>query len=453
MSESRGRTSAFLRAAIVGAIVGGAVGAMGPASKVLPAPAALTGCVAGVIFGLLTAQRATTPGSGLLWGLAYGFLLWFGGPADFARPLCTSAPQDAMLTGARDQFPALVALLLGLGLPLGLALGVTARRSDDAAPFNPWRALVTGGIAGLLGGAAFSWWMDQEGFYPLIAGVLKCESRMIGVGVHYVVACIIGAAFAFLFQRDVRGPGSSMGWGVGYGILWWFLGPLTLVPLITGQSIDWSATNARSLFGELVASVWFGLVVGIIHALADGSWEKLLIGSDPIKREPENPATRIFETMKSGAVAGLLASLPFAAIMGHVGLALLLGAALGATYGVLFRRECPTPGAAVAWGFVYGFLAWIAMPITLIPLWRGDACRWSADAAGERLPALIGYLLLGATIGLLWAVQARKHRAWLLLDPRFANLEALHQRPEGTAAPALWLLVLGLGVLLPVILG
>src|SRR2546426_7668803 len=25
----------------------------------------------------------------------------------------------------------------------------------------------------------------------------------------------------------IRGYGSSLGWGLGYGLLWWFLGPLT----------------------------------------------------------------------------------------------------------------------------------------------------------------------------------------------------------------------------------
>lgn len=441
-----------VRAAIVGTVVGAAAGAFGPAARVVPSPGMATGAALGLAFGLLTARRATTAGSGLLWGLAYAFLLWFGGPADFARPLCTSAPEDAMLTGARDQFPALVSLLIGFGLPLGTLAGLLHRRSAGTAPFDPWRAAVTGGLAGLLGGAAFSWWMEQEGFYPLIAGAVKCEAHWIGVGIHYLIATAIGVVFAFLFQRDVRGPGSSMGWGAGYGILWWFLGPLTLVPWITRQPVDWSAPHARELFGALIASVWFGLVVGVVHAVADGLWEMLLIGSDPIKREPENPATRAFVTMKSGAVAGFLGSIPFAFVAGRPVTGVLLGVVLGVTYGLLFRRELPVPGASVAWGFLFGFLAWIVMPITLIPLWKGDVCRWSADSTAAGLPGLIGYMLFGGVTGVLWSIQARKHRDWLLLDPRFAAIEARRVRPPGTPAPALWLIVLGLGVLLPVIL-
>jgi len=126
---------------------------------------------------------------------------------------------------------------------------------------------------------------------------------------------------------------------------------------------------------------------------------------------------------------------------------------VGMSYGVLFRHEAPNVGSGIAWGVLYGVIWWFIGPLTLMPVLLGGAFTWTTTAASTRLPSLIGHMLYGAATAVVVLVLERRHAEWLLLDPRLAAREARRRRPVGTPAPALWLFAIGLGVLLPIILG
>src|SRR5215471_14562674 len=114
----------------------------------------LLGAMYGLLFALLAAPRAISPGSGLLWGLGYAFILWLAIPAGIFPVLMDRMPMMGMLDTARGQFPELVAYMLGFGTPLGLALGAWgAFQTDRSQPSFSWpRAVVVGGLAGMVGG-------------------------------------------------------------------------------------------------------------------------------------------------------------------------------------------------------------------------------------------------------------------------------------------------------------
>lgn len=455
-------------------IVGGLGGVLVWLTTPFPLPLSIfLGLLYGLIFALLLAKRTLHTGSGLLWGLGYAVLLWLAVPTGLL-PLLQGAPGMGMLDEARAHFPELVAYVLFFGLPLGLMRGIWTflYSSREKMHFTFPRAILVGGVAGLVGGWAFSVWFAQNNAFILIAGIVNSSSSTIGMVVHYSIAAIVGASFGLLFQRDVRGPGSSVCWGLAYGLFWWFLGPLTLLPLLLHHPVDWSYLHARAFFGSFIGHAVYGILLGLIYSWLNRLWVGFFIESDPINREAEGPGTLTLRSLGWGALASLLGGLLFSIIMVATGVLprvaalvggsspvlgfvvhLIISALIGMSYGLLFEHESPNAGSSVAWGMLYGLAWWFIGPLTIMPILLGGTVTWTMQAADILLPSLLGHLIYGATLGLGFLWLERRHSGWLLLDRRIAAHQERVRRPVGTPAPALWLFVLTLGLVLPIVLG
>jgi uncharacterized membrane protein YagU involved in acid resistance len=460
-------------------LLGLATGVLGGAiqSRILSAPMVhgiLLGGLFGLAFSFLFAKRANTPGAGLIWGLGGALLLWFVIPTGLELLALRSASSEAMLNDAQARFPELVADLVCLGMPVGMVLGVCeVLRGKQSQPQFRWgRAIVAGGLAGAISGLAFSGWEYAGGYLPLLQGLPEFQSQTTALILHFIVALLIGSIFGILFQRDVRGYGSSMGWGLGFGMFLWFFGPLTVFPMFGGQPPDWSAEQGTALFGSLVGYIIYGFILGTIYALLDRIWVRLFIESDPLNREPEGPGFHFLRSIEWGGLAGLVGGLVSIPVMNATGILpkvagldttfggmlgpiihLLVSAGIGMTYGLLFRDEAPSLGLGVPWGFLFGVIWWYVGPLTLLPLILTGVYDWRASAAAALFPSLIGHLIYGGTTALVFLLLERRYKRWLLLDPRVAAREQRRLRPVGTPAPALWFFALGLGVLLPMLLG
>jgi hypothetical protein len=459
-------------------LLGLATGVLGGAiqSKILDTPmteGGLLGGAFGLAFSVFFTKRATAPGAGLIWGLGAALLLWFTIPFGFDLLLHPTSA-NTMLSDARARFPELVAYLVCLGMPVGVVIGVRGvLRSKQTQPEFRWgRAIVAGGLAGTIAGLAFSGWEYAGGYLPLLGGLPELQSQATAAILHFLVALLIGSIFGILFQRDVRGYGSSMGWGLGFGIFLWFFGPLTVFPVASGQPLDWSREQGTALFGSLVGYIIYGLILGTVYAFLDRLWVRLFIQSDPLNREPEGLGFHFLRSVEWGGLAGLVGGLVSIPVMEATGILpriagldtsfggirgpiihLLVSSGIGMSYGFLFRDEAPSISLGVPWGFLFGLIWWYVGPLTLLPLTLTGVYDWRASAAVALFPSLIGHLIYGGTTAFTFLWLERRYQRWLLLDPRIAAREQRRLRPVGTPAPALWFFALGLGVLLPILLG
>lgn len=476
--------SALAATSVAGLAGGAALSARGLAS---PAAGLAIGAAFGLLFALAAQHRAAGAGAGLAWGLSAALVLWLAGPVTvFALP---AGGDDVCALGtARGAFPSLVGYLLLLGVPVGLVHGVLAARRSPArqpparrspvregpegvpARGGRARAIVVGSAAGLVAGRVFGLLSVEHGFRP--SWIAPDGAPLFAALAHLSVSALIGGLFGVLFVRDVRGPGSSAGWGLMYGMVWWCAGPLTLQPLFEGRALDWSLDGARALYGSFVGHALFGLATGLVFSVIDRLWVGFFYDSDPILREREGAGTRTALALGWGVVAGLAGAVPFAAIMKATGilpyvaqlagseselaglaLHLLVAAAFGMLFGLVYGREAPHAGAAVAWGLQYGLVLWFVGPLTLFPWLLDGTFEWSIENAAAAMPALIGHLVYGSVAAFVYHILERRHLDWLAQDPRVAAREARARRPVGTPAPAVWVFVLTMGISLPILLG
>ncbi|HME12151.1 MAG TPA: hypothetical protein VKF79_04785 [Candidatus Acidoferrum sp.] len=456
-------------------VVGAAFAALGATRLAETSAHAIAfGAAFGLLFWWTCGKRTHSPGAGLIWGLGFASLAWLLIPAGLIPLLHGATHSMAMVADARERFTELVAYLTLLGMPVGLTLGILGafRLNVAKSKFHWGRAIVVGGFAGTLSGLVFSRWMYEGEFFPLLGGFDPLSSRIEMVAFHFLVALMIGAAFGMFFQTDVRGLGSSMGWGLGFSIFWWFFGPLTLFPLLSGNPVDWTADQGTALFGSLVGHIIYGLILGVIYAAIDRVWLKLFFQSDPLNREMEGPGLHVLRSLGWGASAGMIGGLLVTPILFATGalpriaglgssfhgargllIHLLVSAIIGMTYGLLFRNEGSSFSVGVPWGWVFGLIWWYVGPMTLLPLVLTGEADWRASAASALLPSLMGHLIYGAVTAAIFLMLERRYQRWLLLDPKNAARELRRMRPVGTPAPALWFFALSLGVLLPILLG
>jgi uncharacterized membrane protein YagU involved in acid resistance len=494
------RNSFRRQRALAGLLAGALAGLFGSLAIDLPHEFGATLLLSmglGVLFGLVCGPSCLDAGAGLVWGQAYGLLWWVIGALTLA-PLAGGKDLLWTAVSAGDLFAELLAQWVGLGALLGLVyywLSLWLVGTRPAAELDPdgqptrhapmgqaivpplVQSLIIGALSGLLGSWVFARGIDRAAFYPLVAQLVRSESMMVGTTLHYLIGAVIGITFGLLFQREARRPGLGLIWGMSYGLLWWVVGPLTLMPWLLGvwQRADWSLSAGQQAAPSLIAHLLYGALVGYITGVASKLWEVLFVASDPLHRTAEGAGVRGVRNIGMGVAGGVAGGLLFTIIMAGSGalpaVASLVGARsslvgllvhlvisiiVGVTYGLLFQAQTRSYGAGLAWGLLYGLFWWALGALTLFPLLLRRAPDWSLGVIAGAYPSLVGHLLYGAGLGLFFHYLAARYDAELgrRRPPghRRRVFPAAGRSDEGTAAPALWAVTLVVGVLLTLLL-
>lgn len=130
-----------------------------------------------------------------------------------------------------------------------------------------YRNLWLGALAGLAGGIPFGIMMAMMGMMPMIGMLIRIENAVVGFIVHMVISAIVGALYGHFAPALPRTWRAATIAGVIYGVIWWVLGALTLMPLFLGMlemmfvigGPQWMSLAGHIIYTTITAWVFFWL--------------------------------------------------------------------------------------------------------------------------------------------------------------------------------------------------
>jgi uncharacterized membrane protein YagU involved in acid resistance len=414
-------------------------------------------------FGLLLAQGLAF---GVVLGLGYVFARWVW--RTWQARQASTHPEASTHPATSETSPEEKATRSPVNTPRVITPQVITPQGI-VAPLT--QALIVGGLGGIIGSWLFARGIQTVAFYPLVAELVGSEAVSIGRLLHYLIGLTIGLSFGFLFYKDLHNVGASLVWGINYGLVWWLLGPLTLFPWFLGNPVVWSLEAAQGASQGLIAHLLYGSVLGFFYGFINRIWRLLFVDSDPLQRTSESAGTRGTKFLLYGQLAGIAGGVLFTLVTIQAGMLrgtarllgmqsagaglvihLIVAMIIGSSYGVLFERRETRLGSSIAWGLSYGFFWWLLGSLTLFPAFLRLPVDWSIAAVSAGYVSLVGHLLYGITLGVLFQVlSSRRRPAVPMLRGKVIINKPLTSN-EAPASAALWVVVILLGVMLPLLL-
>lgn len=137
----------------------------------------------------------------------------------------------------------------------------SAHASHGAVSTGMGRRVSAGVVGGLAGGVVFGVLMAMMGMLATIASMVGSSSPWVGFGVHLMISVLIGLGLTVPFAALLKSYGKGVIVGLGYGLVWWVLGPLLIMPMMMGMPLFAINTMAlMSLMGHLV----YGVILAVV---------------------------------------------------------------------------------------------------------------------------------------------------------------------------------------------
>ena len=112
--------------------------------------------------------------------------------------------------------------------------------------------------------------MMNNGMLEMVGGMIQADA-FVGFILHLVISIVIGALYTGVFMQYVdlgnRLTNIVVG-GLIYGVIWWIIGGLIIMPAISGGEVLQINLNDPSLFGHVI----FGHVLAFVVALRDAAF-------------------------------------------------------------------------------------------------------------------------------------------------------------------------------------
>ncbi|MEK7874553.1 MAG: hypothetical protein AAB502_11945 [Chloroflexota bacterium] len=104
----------------------------------------------------------------------------------------------------------------------------------------------------------------------MVAAVVKSDSVAVGWIYHLFNSAVIGLGFALVLSSRAQSVVSGVLWGAIYGVAWWMIGGLIIMPVALGLPAFAPLTMPMMLpvaMGSLMGHMIYGVILGVAYVV------------------------------------------------------------------------------------------------------------------------------------------------------------------------------------------